>query len=135
MKCAPAFAILITLNLVNGAAECSYGTAQTVSAEIKNGISTTRGTLKQEVVNGGLSTIGTLKQDARLVNHESITTVSGTTTIASATANFTVADNTRIVMLYPLTGMYGLSIGSGSPTSPTLNRSGMTSNKCLPLVC
>ncbi len=73
-------------------------------------------------VNGGLATDAAtlttpaLKQDSRLCQDVSVSTSGGVTTLTSTCANFTTADNARVALLYPQTGLYNLSIGSGSPS-------------------
>jgi hypothetical protein len=84
MKRALAFAILITLNLANGATEASHGTAQTVAAGIDSGMSSTQ---------------GSLKQDSRLCNDIAATQAS--TAIVSTCAHFSSTDVGKIILLYP----------------------------------
>ena len=84
MKRALAFAVLITVYLVNGATEASFGRAQTLPAEVNNGISMTQ---------------GTLKQDARLCND--IVATQASAVITSACAHFSAADLGKVVILHP----------------------------------
>jgi hypothetical protein len=107
MNRAFAFAVLITLNLVNGATDSSYGTAQTVTPGIDNGMSTTQ---------------GTLKQDARLCNDVVATQASAA--ITSTCAHFSATDVGKIILLYPARlgrTFTGTLASVQSATSATLN--------------
>lgn len=73
-------------------------------------------------INGGLTTqvptatTPALKQDGRLVNNLAISTSAGTTTVTSATVAFTSADNSRIAIIYPKTGVNTTFVSS--PQAP-----------------
>jgi hypothetical protein len=104
--------------IVQGAVVTATGALNGASANISGSIAAGAAMSAPNVmggINGGLATLqNSLKQDARICIDVSITASSGA--ISSSCANFTTADNSRIAIIYPNTGVS--TIYTSTPSRP-----------------